>query len=148
MISSTSTFLHCGLERHKNLEKLCNRELWAWDCNEKDNNWVPNRSGYRSKRSPLSLTIQYWYRRMSRCCSGYLLKAVRVLTAVFWAAALVLGEPCVDICFWWLGPQEQRYYMKFHINAVFLFVSITCDSSWQSVTRLRHTCSLKENDMN
>ena len=24
----------------------------------------------------------------------YLLKAVRVFTAVFWAAALVLGEPC------------------------------------------------------
>ena len=27
----------------------------------------------------------------------YLLKAVRVLTAVFWAAARVLGEPCVNI---------------------------------------------------
>ena len=27
----------------------------------------------------------------------YLLKAVRVFTAVFWAAALVLGEPCRKI---------------------------------------------------
>ena len=45
----------------------------------------------------------------------YLLKAVRVFTAVFWAAALVLGEPCRK--YGYLAIQILEKQMKCNITS-------------------------------
>ena len=133
MISSTSTWRHCGLERHKNLE-----QLWI---SEQYKDWDETNLG----------RIRY----ISMCwfwiyAGVYLLKAVRVLTAVFWAAALVLGLPCTNIdtllcppiiirTIYWPRKPKQNGALRWKG-----LLSITCDSSWQSVTRLRQTCNLKQ----